>query len=203
MPYTLEKCRTCPMTHNLPCVALKPNGPIFSFWEILGTGSMPHMLETCRRGSKSVSFCIEKTQNFDQVLPLRPWKPNCSKFSTGQFHPFWKPVHQGACHTCWKLAGEELGPFVWTLKRLTFDQVCHCSPEGQIRPNFRQAIFSKLDALWVRGLPYMMKKKACGLKILALCYPESPNGANFRQACFTQIRSLWWARFSTGLFYPN
>ena len=48
------------------------------------------MLETCRGGPKSVSFRIEKTQNFDQVLPLntavlkaklgqifdRPFSPN-------------------------------------------------------------------------------------------------------------------------------
>ena len=38
------------------------------------------MLETCKGGPRPISLHVEKTQNFDQVLPPRPWRPKWTKF---------------------------------------------------------------------------------------------------------------------------
>ena len=39
------------------------------------TVGYPHyMLETCKGGPSQICWSVEKTQNFDQVLPPQPWR---------------------------------------------------------------------------------------------------------------------------------
>ena len=66
------------------------------------------MLETWRGGTGPISLSVEKIKNFDQVRP--PWScwPKWTKFLIGLFYSYLMPLELGACHTCWKLAGEAL-----------------------------------------------------------------------------------------------
>ena len=71
--------------------------PIFPKFKAPLEGDLPYMVETCRRGPRPISLCIEKTQNFDKVLPW-PKRPKL------------KAVEKMACPTCWILAGKVLLP---------------------------------------------------------------------------------------------
>ena len=105
------------------------------------------MLEPCRGGPRPISLCVEKTKNFEQIEPSQTCRQKWTKFLIGHFSPNLKPLEQGACPTCLKLAGEALGLLGCVLKRLKIlIKFNHCGPVGKNGIKFLSAPFPKFGA---------------------------------------------------------
>ena len=77
------------------------------------------MLKNCGRGPRPITLGVEKTYNFDEIRQLRTCRQKWGKILIGPFSPNLKPLEQGTCPTCLKIAGEALGLLGCVLKRLT------------------------------------------------------------------------------------
>ena len=65
--------------------------PDFNKFEAPRVESLPYRLETCRAGPRSISLCVEKTKNFDQIHPLRPRPKMDQNFDLPDFPNFEAP----------------------------------------------------------------------------------------------------------------
>ena len=92
--------------------------PDFHKFEAPRVEGLPYRLETCRAHPMPISLCVEKTKNFDQIHPKRPWRQKWTKILIGPTYPNMKPLEWRACPTGSKLAGQAQGLLVCVLKRL-------------------------------------------------------------------------------------
>ena len=76
------------------------------------------MLKNCGGGPRHIRLCVEKTENFDEIQQCLTCKQKWAKILIGPFSPNLKPLEQGTCNTCLKIAGEALGLLGCVLKRL-------------------------------------------------------------------------------------
>ena len=66
--------------------------PVFPKFEAPSEGGLPYMMDTCREGPRPISLHVEKTPNFDQVLPQRPFRPKWTKHLIRLLSPNLKPL---------------------------------------------------------------------------------------------------------------
>ena len=66
--------------------------PVPTKFEAPWVEGLPYMLETCREGPRPIRLCVEKTKNFDQIQPPRPWRQKWTKILIGPFPPNLKPL---------------------------------------------------------------------------------------------------------------
>ena len=61
--------------------------PLSPKFEAPWVEGLPYMLETCREGPRPNRLCVEKTEIFDQIQPLRTWRQKWTKILIGPFPP--------------------------------------------------------------------------------------------------------------------
>ena len=66
--------------------------PLSPKFEAPWVEGLPYMLETCREGPRPNRLCVEKTEIFDQIQPLRTWRQKWTKILIGPFPPNLKPL---------------------------------------------------------------------------------------------------------------
>ena len=76
------------------------------------------MLKNCGVGPRPIRLCVEKTYNFDEIQQRRTCRQEWGKILITPFFRNLKPLEQGTCPTCLKIAGEALGLLGCVLKRI-------------------------------------------------------------------------------------
>ena len=65
--------------------------PDFNKFEAPRVEGLPYRLETCSASPRPICLCVEKTNNFDQIHPLRNRPKMDQNFDLPDFHKFEAP----------------------------------------------------------------------------------------------------------------